>query len=97
MFSIASHTPGQAPIAPTRERTSQYVFNSYVKVCSHCRTVYPAQHAKMQHCMQCATCGTYKQFSDMAGKAVNVGYVCSECYLSKSYVRQFMYTILLRL
>ncbi len=78
------------PIAETS------ILAPYFKMCAHCRMVYKAVHTTSAHCLLCATCGEYKSFTDMAGKAASVGYVCQSCYGSKPYVKQFRYTILLR-
>ena len=81
----------------TLASTSLHTYQPIWKACEHCKTLYKAMHGHSQHCYMCATCGQYKPFTDMAGKALHVGYICSDCYLEKEFVRNMAYTLLLKL
>lgn len=74
----------------------EYQKQQYIKTCEHCRLVYQSPFANGAHCIQCCACGQYKKFHEMAGKAIHLGYVCSDCYLEKPYTRKWSYSLLMR-
>ena len=77
--------------------TPLHTYQPIWKACEHCKTLYRAMHGHSQHCYLCASCGLYKPFAELAGKAQYIGYICLDCYRAKEHVRNMVYTLLLRL